>query len=272
MPSLYTAASGMKTQQMYIDTISNNLSNVNSTGFKKERIEFKSLFYETVSQGNTNESGEGSPVGIQIGRGVKTVATTKDFTQGNIESTENALDFSIIGNGFFVAQDINGDYVYTKAGNFKLSVNDDDDTIDLTTSEGYKVLNTDLEPIQFDDTFLSDNLQVDESGQMTYLNGDGETDDLDMQMAIVQFKNPAGLTAVGRCYYMETSASGEPLLESEEDDLISSTVNQGSIENSNVEVVDEMVNMIVAQRSYELNSKAITTSDDMLSIANNLMG
>jgi len=268
MRSLWSAASGMKSQQLYVDSISNNLANVNSTAYKKEDIEFKSLFYSMLRKGNIDEEGNGSPVNLQVGHGVMPSANVKNFSTGNIEITENPLDFAINGSGFFIALDSNGNPTYTKTGSFKISV--DGDTINLVTTDGYKILDVDGDPIEFDGSFLADNLFVDELGNLSYKNNEGEIEELDTQLAVVQFRNPAGLEATGGGYFKETSASGEALLEAEEDDLISSKVIQRALESSNVQIAEEMVKMIVAQRAYELNSKAIQTSDDMLGIANSL--
>lgn len=266
--SLWTAASGMKTQQMYVDSIANNLANVNTIGYKKEGMEFKSLFYETLRESAApDENGNGTPVSLQVGHGVRAIANVKNFSQGSIETTNNPLDFSIDGNGFFSIQDSNGDTVYTKEGSFKISLMED--AIRLTTSDGYAVLNTEGEPIELENDFLSENLVVDTLGNLKYMTPEG-AQDLGIQMGIVQFRNTPGLDAIGGSYYKKTGASGEALFEANEDDLVKSKVSQGSLEASNVQVVEEMVKMIVAQRAYELNSKAIQTSDDMLGLANNL--
>lgn len=267
MRSLWTAASGMKSQQLYVDSIANNLANVNTTGYKKEGMEFKSLFYETLRQSGINEDGTGSPVSLQVGHGVRAVANVKNFSQGSIDTTNNPLDFSIDGNGFFMVQDVNGEALYTKAGAFKLSILDD--VVRMTTSDGNYVLNTEGEPVEFDENFLPDNMEVDGQGNIFYITEEGPVN-LDIQIALAQFRNVAGLDAVGGSYYKTTTASGEAILEIDNDELPKSKVLQGTLEASNVQVVDEMVKMIVAQRAYELNSKAIQTSDDMLSLANNL--
>jgi flagellar basal-body rod protein FlgG len=267
MRSLWTAASGMEAQQLYIDSIANNLANVNTSGYKKESLEFKSLLYETLSSSSVDENGYGSPVSLQVGHGVRAAGNVRDFSQGSLEVTENPLDFAITGDGFFVANDLNGDPVYTKQGSFKISPFDD--KILLVTTDGYPVLDSEGETIEFDETFSSNNLSVDALGNMTYADGD-EIVDLDIQLGLVQFKNPAGLDAIGGSYYTTTIASGEAMYEADEDDLTASTISQGMTESSNVQVVEEMVNMIVAQRAYEMNSKAIQTADDMLSTINGL--
>ncbi|MBN2221289.1 MAG: flagellar hook-basal body protein [Vallitaleaceae bacterium] len=266
MRSLWTAASGMKTQQMTVDTIANNLANVNTVGFKKERLEFRSLLYETLREAGSVEQG-GEPVNLQVGHGVRASGSVKIFTQGNLERTEAPLDFAIEGNGFFAVQDSNGNLRYTKDGTFKLAIYDDQ--LMLTTMDGHSVLSNEGEPIFFEGNIVTDRLIVNESGNFSYMTAD-ETIDLGVGMQLSQFRNPAGLKSMGDGYYETTVASGEALLESEEEDLEKSSLIQGAVEASNVMAVEEMVKMIIAQRAYELSSKAIQTSDDMLSLANNL--
>jgi len=268
MRSLWTAASGMKSQQLYVDSIANNIANVNTAGFKKDVMEFRSLFYETLSPAFIDENGVGKPVGVQIGHGVRTGANYKDFSQGSLDVTNNPLDFSLEGNGFFMVQDVNGDTMYTKAGAFKVSIQDDQ--LRLVTSDGYAVLSTDGEPIDFDSGFKASNLTIDSLGNMSYVNPDQTITDLGYQIGIVQFKNPAGLSSIGGAFYKESSASGGPTFEANDATLSKTLTTQGTMEASNVQVVEEMVKMIVAQRAYEMNSKSIQTSDDMLALVNQL--
>ena len=264
--SLWTAASGMKSQQLYVDSIAHNLANVNTVGYKKESMEFKSLLYETLRESG-NANGNGSPVSLQVGHGVRASSNVKNFTQGSIETTNNPLDFSIDGNGFFVIQGLNEEKLYSKDGAFKISIMED--AIRLTTSDGYAVLNSEGEPIEFDTTFTPSKLVISALGEIGYMTDEG-VEDIGVTMGMAQFRNVAGLDAVGGNFYKATGASGEAILESEDDELKKSKIMQGTLESSNVAVVDEMVKMIVAQRAYELNSKAIQTSDDMLGMANNL--
>lgn len=266
MRSLWTAASGMKTQQATVDSISNNLSNVNTIGFKKERLEFKSLLYETMREAGDVENG-GSPVNYQVGHGVKTAASVKTFTQGTFERTEGALDFAIDGDGFFTIQDGNGNERYSRDGAFKMAIGTDG--LMLTSGGGRPVLGVGGEPIIFEDGITADKLTVDEKGNFSTLV-DGSKVDLGLQIQIVQFQNSQGLLALGGGLYETTVASGAPLVEAETDDLEGSILLQGGLEGSNVQAVEEMVKLIVAQRAYELSSKAIQTSDEMLSIANGL--
>ncbi|PKM52684.1 MAG: flagellar basal body rod protein FlgG [Firmicutes bacterium HGW-Firmicutes-7] len=265
--SLWTAASGMKSQQLYVDSIAHNLANVNTVGYKKESMEFKSLLYETLRASGVDENGNGTPVSLQVGHGVRASANVKNFSQGSIETTNNPLDFSIDGDGFFVIQGLNEEQLYTKDGAFKLSIMEDG--IRLTTSDGYAVLNSEGEPIEFDNTFMPDKLVISSQGEIGYMTEEG-VEDLGTTVAVAQFRNVAGLDAVGGNFYKATGASGQAILEAEDDELKKSNIMQGTLESSNVQVVDEMVKMIIAQRAYELNSKAIQTSDDMLGMANNL--
>ncbi|MCT4509078.1 MAG: flagellar basal-body rod protein FlgG [Tepidibacter sp.] len=262
MRALWTAASGMKSQQLNMDNISNNLANVNTTGYKKQRIEFKDLLYENIKKSNLVE-GQGSPSNLQIGHGVMASATSRIFENGNLERTENPTDLALDGKGFFAIQSPNGQNLYTRDGSFKLSV--DEDTKKLVTTEGYTVLSAD------DDEIIVENgqtdLTVDASGMVTVKNSDEEFEELG-QIKVVQFLNPSGLEAVGKNFYKSTSASGEEVVLDEED--AQTSIYQGFLETSNVQVVDEMIKMITAQRAYEMNSKSIQTADDMMQMANNL--
>jgi flagellar basal-body rod protein FlgG len=209
----------------------------------------------------------GDPVNLQVGHGVRAAGLVKTFTQGSFEQTEGALDFAIDGNGFFAIQTTNGETQYTKDGAFKLAVSDGE--LLLTDVSGHPVLNTEGETITFEDTISTSDLSVDEDGSISYIS-DGESTDLGIQIQVAQFRNMTGLQAMGNGLFKTTVASGEAMLESENEDLTASSIIQGTIETSNVQAVEEMVQMIMSQRAYELNSKAIQTSDDMLSTANGL--
>ena len=263
MRALWTSATGMKSQQLNIDVISNNLSNVNTTGYKGQRAEFKDLLYVNMQRSNRNE-GVGRPVNLQVGHGVKTVATTRDFKTGGLMETQNNLDVAIEGKGFFSVLMPNGEDVkYTRDGSFKLSV--EDGASFLVTSDGYYVLSEDEDVIEIEEG-MSD-INIDEQGYITAKDEDGEIAELG-RLRFVDFVNPAGLESNGNNLYSQTNASGEVIdVEAEE---MQSRIIQGYLEASNVQVVDEMVKMITAQRAYEINSKAITTADEMLQIANNL--
>ncbi|MDE6357779.1 MAG: flagellar basal-body rod protein FlgG [Eubacteriales bacterium] len=267
MRSLWTAASGMKGQQLNVDTIANNISNVNTTGYKKERLEFKTLLYQTMERASLDEADTGKPVNLQVGLGVKPIATSRMFTTGNLQRTENNLDFAIEGEGFFTIQTGEEEVSYTRDGSFKISTNDGENT--LVTSEGYYVLDTNGDPIVFPSEVPIKDVSISSNGSITYLI-DGETEDTGIQIGLVQFSNPQGLEAIGGNLYTVTTASGEPILEADGEVSNPSSIAQGYLEMSNVNIAEEMVNLIVAQRAYELNSKAITTSDEMLQQANNL--
>ncbi|MEF2145068.1 MAG: flagellar basal-body rod protein FlgG [Desulfovibrionaceae bacterium] len=257
MRSLWTAATGMVAQQTHIDVLSNNLANVNTTGFKKSRAEFEDLMYQTLRMaGTVNEAGNRIPTGMQIGMGVRPVTVHKFFSQGNFQNTGNPLDISIEGEGFFLV-DRNGQDVYTRAGSFKL-----DSEGRMVTAQGY--------PLQPEFTVPPDTVSVvvTEQGHIAALDKSGqELSAADIQL--YNFINPAGLNSVGRNLYVATEASGAAVTGTPGDENFG-TLAQGFLEGSNVEMVDEMVGLIIGQRAFEVNSKAITTSDAMLQTAINV--
>ncbi|MDI3535167.1 MAG: flagellar basal-body rod protein FlgG [Thermosediminibacterales bacterium] len=265
MRALWTAGSGMIAQQLNVDVISNNLSNVNTTGYKKSRAEFKDLLYETIKRPNLYEEGYGNPVGIQVGHGVRPSAITKLYSQGNLQQTGNPFDLAIEGEGFFMVEMPDGSRAYTRDGTFKLSVTDFDRT--LVTSEGNYVLSADEDMIIIPEGLTE--ISIAEDGTITGLNEDGEIEEIG-RIALVKFANPAGLENIGKNLLKVTSASGEPQLKEDLDQPGYGTILQGYVEMSNVQVVEEMVNLITAQRAYEINTKAIKTADEMLGEANNL--
>ncbi len=257
MRSLWTAATGMIAQQLNIDVISNNLANVNTIGFKKNRAEFEDLLYQNQRiAGTETESGQRLPTGIQVGMGVRPTTVHKFFSQGDYQNTENPLDLAIEGDGFFQV-DVNGEQAYTRAGAFKLN---DEGTV--VTANGY--------PLQPEFTVPADtvNVVVTSDGRISALDSGGE-ELAGADIPIYSFINPPGLTAAGRNLYYPTEASGDPV-EGVPGTENFGTITQGYLEMSNVEIVDEMVQMIVGQRAYEINSKAIQTSDAMLQTATNL--
>jgi len=254
MRSLYTAATGMVAQQLNIDVISNNLANVNTLSFKKSRAEFEDLMYQNMRIAGSSTDGDNRiPVGMQVGMGVRPVAVHKFFNQGDFQNTQNPLDVAIEGDGFF--QVMVGDQImYTRAGAFKLN---QDGTI--VTANGYV-----LQP-EFAVPADTKSLSISERGHLVALDSNGQelaaTD-----IPLYTFINPAGLDARGRNLYVPSEASGDAT-EGVPGDQNVGTLAQGFLEMSNVEVVDEMVNMIVGQRAYEMNSKSIQTSDSMLQTA-----
>lgn len=256
MRSLWTAASGMVAQQLNIDVISNNLANVNTTGFKKSRAEFEDLIYQNQRMAGaiTGTGGDQRiPTGIQVGLGVRPTAVYKEFTQGDYQNTGNPLHMAIEGDGFFQVM-VNGQEMYTRAGAFKPN---QDGT--LVTSNGYILQPEFALPQETKDVVITEN------GHITALGADG-TELAAADIPLFTFVNAAGLDAKGRNLYSPTEASGEAIEGVPGEENVG-TIAQNFLEVSNVEVVDEMVNMIVGQRAYEMNSKAIQTSDSMLQTA-----
>ncbi len=279
MRSLWTAASGMLAQQTNLDTISNNLANVNTAGYKKDTVEFKSLLYQTLQSTSTNNAGENKPVPAQVGLGTRTASITTVFSQGGLQETPNDTYMAIEGSGFFKVRDKDGNICYTRDGSF--NVQPVEGGTMLCTAEGYPVLDQNNNPIVIPSEYRTDDFTVDTDGNIFVAGANGDKIPLtammdgqpyNQQIGLVQFNNPAGLNSVGGNLYEATIASGQPLEESTNAALKKSLVHQGYIEMSNVQVADEMVNMIVAQRAYEMNSKAIQASDEMLQQANNLRG
>ncbi|WP_066506011.1 flagellar basal-body rod protein FlgG [Abyssisolibacter fermentans] len=262
MRSLWTAATAMKAQQLNIDTISNNLANVNTTSYKAQRLEFKDLMYEALKRSNLSDDG-GRPVNLEVGHGVMPVATTRSFGQGNIMPTNGTFDLGIDGKGFFEVILPNGEKRYTRDGSFKLSIEDDEKK--LVTSNGYYLASEDDS-----DIIISNDLEditIDEMGNITGRDEEGAIVDI-ARIKFVTFMNPEGLLSDGQNLYKATGASGETnALDGEE---MTSKIKQGYLETSNVEIVEEMVKMITAQRAYEISSKSIQASEEMMQLTNNL--
>ncbi len=258
MRSLWTAASGMTTQQFNIDTISNNLSNVNTNGFKKQRAEFEDLLYQTVLLAGTPATEVSEvPTGIQVGHGAKVSATQKMFTQGSLQQTENKTDLALEGEGFFKVRLYDGSEAYTRDGSFKI-----DSNRQIVTSNGHFL----DPPVILPDEFQRESLSISQDGRIT-VKLIGENDSIQVgQMELYRFVNPAGLQSIGQNLFKTTAASGDEIPGQPAMNGMAG-VHQGFLEMSNVKVVEEMVNMIVAQRAYETNSKAIQTSDSMLATA-----
>jgi len=237
--------------------VANNLANVNTVGFKKSRADFQDLMYQlSTKAGSETSSGNQMTVGIEVGMGVKPVATQKIFSQGDYQRTDNPFDWAIEGDGFFQLDD-NGETVYTRAGNFKISK----DGV-LSTTEGLKLMPEVTVP-QETVTFT-----LDSGGTWTAADANGKSVATG-RIELAKFINPAGLGSMGRNLYAKTEGSGEPVTGNPGEDGLGTT-SQRFLEMSNVNVVDEMVKMIVGQRAYEINSKAITTADNMLEVTNNL--
>lgn len=258
MQSLYTAATGMLAQQLNIDVISNNLANVNTQGFKKQRVEFQDLLYINLKPAGTPSTRETKvPVGIQVGEGVRPVSTQRIFTQGSIRNTDNPLDVLIEGEGFFFkVMRPDGEIVYTRDGSFRRDAEGH-----IVTADGYLI-----DPaIQIPEDATAILIPAD-GRVLVQLAGDAGTtaEPFEIgQLELVRFVNPAGLEALGHNVYRATVASGDPI-EGTPGTQGFPTVAQGSLELSNVDVVEELVNLIIAQRAYEINSRAVQASDDML--------
>ena len=257
--ALYTAATGMIAQQMNVDNIANNLANVNTTGYKKSKMEFQDLLYQQLRlAGATQAEGAQVPVELQIGYGTRPVATQRIFTQGTVIATNNPLDISIDGDGFLQVTLPDGTVSYTRDGALKKSAEGI-----IVTSDGY--------PVEPQVTLPQDAsaINISSNGEVSVLIHGDPTQQQVGQLELARFVNPAGLKSIGRNLFLETEASGAAVTGAPDSEGFGK-LSQGFLELSNVEVVDEMVGMIVAQRAYEINAKAIQTSEEMLANANNL--
>lgn len=268
--SLWTGATGMIAQQLNVDNIAHNLSNVNTTGYKSEAMEFKSLLYQTIQTKSTTANMEHKPIGAEVGLGVRNSSITSIFTQGSLLETPGEANFAIAGKGFFAVKGADGETTYyTRNGNFEFAIGSEG--LILTTSDGLPVLDVDGESIVIEDEdVVVSKIAVSRDGTLMYPDDNNVLQSMDMTIGLWQFNNPGGLSKEGDSLFIETDASGEAMNEAENDDLPKSKIIQGYLEGSNVQVADEMVNLIVAQRAYEMNSKVITTSDEMLQQANQL--
>jgi len=259
MRSLYTASTGMIAQQMQIDTTSNNIANVNTIGYKKERAEFADLIRQVQEYAGTSTSNDSvSPTGIEVGLGVRPTAITKIFSQGNFKETGNNLDVAIQGDGFFQVELPDGSTAYTKNGAFKL---DAEGTI--VNSDGFSLLpavNIPADAIQ---------VNIGTDGTVSVIQAGQQESAQVGQLEIATFINPSGLHALGDNNYINTSASGDATVGTPGLDGLGQ-LRQGFVEMSNVQLVEEMTDLITGQRAYEANSKAITTSDEMLQTVNAL--
>jgi flagellar basal-body rod protein FlgG len=258
MEALWVAKTGLDAQQTRMSVVSNNLANVNTTGFKRGRAVFEDLLYQNVTQagGATSQNTE-SPTGLSTGTGVRVVATEKTFTQGSALQTGNALDVLIQGRGFFQVLEPDGNVAYSRDGSFKV-----DSDGRLVTASGYEIQPS----ITIPSDAQSITIGIDGTVQATLSGQTSPTSLGTLQLA--DFVNPAGLQPKGQNLYLETAASGSPQVTSPGQEGIGTLV-QGSLEGSNVNVVEELVSMIETQRAYEMNSKAIATSDQMLQYLNN---
>jgi len=258
MRTLWTSATGMQAQQLTIDTIANNLANVNTSGFKKSRAEFQDLMYETLRSPGAPIAGSQVPSGIQLGHGVRPVSTQREFSMGSLKNTRSPLDLAIEGKGFFQIVLPDGNTAYTRSGSFQL-----DSAGSMVTPDGYR-----LSP---DIVIPTDALSISiESDGTVSVTQPGQTSSSEVGVIeLALFSNPGGLKGLGRNLFQETDSSGVPTTGSPGEEG-RGNVAQGFLEMSNISVVDEMVQMIMTQRAYELNAKSIQTADSMMSQANNL--
>ncbi len=259
MRALFTGASGMRGQQFKIDVTSNNLANVNTTGFKANRPEFVDLLYQQIRRpGGTSATGIAWPSPLDVGLGVNPASTAKLFTQGSMIATDQQLDLTIAGDGFFQIQATDGSTIYTRDGSYSL-----DSDGNVVTSDGH---------------YLIPNITVPENTIRVTVGQDGtitatlpdQAEDAELgQIQLVRFINPQGLNSLGDNYFSETGASGAPIVGTPGEEGFGKIM-QGYLENSNVSVVDELIGLIVGQRAYEANSKSVSTSDEMLQTAVNI--
>jgi flagellar basal-body rod protein FlgG len=256
---LFTAATGMVAQQLHMDTIANNLANVNTTGFKKSRVDFQDLLYQTPRMpGGATAQGSEAPTGIQVGSGVRPASTQRIFSQGDFQQTDNPLDLVIEGEGFFQLLRGDGSTVYTRAGSFRKDANGR-----LVNPDGFALQPEVSIPAQ------AASVSIGTDGVVTVTLAGSSDSQQAGRLELARFVNPAGLSAIGRNLFVPTTASGSPITGVPGSPGFG-TLSQGFIEMSNVKVVEEMVNLIISQRAYEAGSKAVQSADEMLQVANNL--
>lgn len=274
MRSLWTAASGMRAQQVNVDTIANNVANINTIGYKTQQASFKSLLYQNLQSKSTNNAGENKPVPAEVGLGTRVSAITSTFKQGNLTATEDAFSMAIEGDGFFQIRMINGEVQYTRDGAFSISPTAGGNM--LCTADGNPVLDANGNTIVLPNTHVASSLVVNQDGSLAFPDATGnpvvmrDANGNPIKLGIYQFNNPAGLYKEGGNNYSVTVASGDAVAENGNNTVKQSRILQNYTEASNVDVANEMVNLIVAQRAYEMNSKAIQASDQMMQEANNL--
>ena len=266
--SLWTAATGMIAQQTNVDTIANNLANVNTNGYKTQVNEFKSLLYQTLQTKTTTANGEQKPTSAQVGLGTRNSAITSIFKTGNMIASESDTAFAIDGKGFFAVKGEDGNTYYTRNGNLQFTLASSGNM--LATTDGLPVLDTNGQPIVLNNNYILSRITVTKEGQICYPDENNNPQPIGKTIGVFQFTHPHGPEKPADSLYGQTAASGQPINEATNPNVEKSNIIQGYLEGSNEQVVDEMVNMIVAQRAYELNSKAITASDEMLQQANNL--
>ncbi|SHJ80696.1 flagellar basal-body rod protein FlgG [Malonomonas rubra DSM 5091] len=257
--ALWTASTGMQSQQTNMDVIANNLANVNSVGFKKSRADFQDILYQTQKAAGTGVEGGQVPTGVQVGLGSRVAAVQKVFSTGDFQQTENELDVAIEGAGFFQIALPDGTDAYTRSGALKK-----DSTGQLVSSDGYAIVPSIVIPEN------ATSISIAPAGNVEVLL-DGESTPTEVGvLELVRFSNPSGLKSLGRNLYAETPTTGTPVTGTPGDEGFG-TLSQGFLEGSNVNIMEEMVNMIAGQRAYEVNSKAIQTADEMLQMTSGLV-
>ena len=250
--SLNVAATGMAAQETQLDTIANNLANSNTTGYKAQSAQFEDLLYQNDRSAAPNSSGQVAPTNTQLGTGVRIIATTRSFSQGTLQQTNNPLDLAIEGNGFLAVRQSTGELAYTRSGSLQMDAQGR-----LTTSDGLPI----DPPVSIPSNATA--ITISGDGTISVTQPGATTANSIGQLQLTTFPNPNGLASNGHNLFSPTSASGQPVTGAPGADGRGSIM-QGAIEGSNVDVVDEMVNMIRAQRSYEMNSKVISAADEML--------
>lgn len=257
--ALFTAATGMIAQQLNVDTTANNLANVNTTGFKRSRVDFQDLLYQTSrAPGSPTAQGAEAPTGIQVGSGVRPASTQRIFSQGDFQETGNPLDLVIEGDGFFQVLRGDGTTAYTRAGSFRKDANG-------------RMVNPDAYALQPEITIPAQavNISIGTDGVVSVTLAGSSTPQQVGTIELARFSNPAGLNAIGRNLFLPTAASGNAITGAPGSQGVG-TLSQGFIEMSNVKVVEEMINLIIGQRAYEAGSRAVQTADEMLQLANSL--
>jgi flagellar basal-body rod protein FlgG len=258
--ALYSAASGMTAQQLNVDNIANNLANANTAGYKMRRAQFQDLLYQSIVQPGAS-AGQSTtvPTGLQLGLGTRASSNEIIFTPGNFSQTDNPLDVVIQGNGFFQVRRATGETAYTRAGSFHI-----DKEGNMVTSDGEA-----LEP-QITIPSGAQSITIAPDGTVSYLLAGQTAAQRAGQIQLAGFQNPAGLNSIGRSLYLPTDASGEPVVANPGGQEGLGSLLQGYQEQSNVSIVEEFINLIVAQRAYEANSKVVKAADDMYQQVNNL--
>ncbi|MBQ6735313.1 MAG: flagellar hook-basal body protein [Lachnospiraceae bacterium] len=269
--SLWTGAAGMNAQQTNVDTIANNMANVNTVGYKAQGVQFKSLLYQDLQSPSTTANGDPKPTDSEVGLGVRVNAITNFFNQGALLANDSNTAIAIQGEGMFAFHNETGEIRYTRNGDFTWALGNLEGTeLVLTNSEGNPILNTEGNEIRVGEGLIASKLSIAKDGSILYPDEDDVPQPVGQTIGLWQFNNPGGLERVGNTAFAETVASGPVMNEATNDALRKSSIATGYLEGSGVNVATEMVNLIVAQRAYEMNSTVITTTDAMMQTANQL--